>query len=81
MSRIEALIGIETLPEKLGQSPMNAAGYAVTGPSIDGDSADAFKAGTIGSLLNMVAAVPCTRDAAEFAKESAADDLAITFAP
>ena len=53
MSRIEALIGAMTLAEKLGQLTMTAAGYAVTGPVIAGDSTDAIKAGTIGNLLNL----------------------------
>src|SRR5258708_3256909 len=56
MSRIETLIGSMTLAEKLGQLTMTAAGYAVTGPIIAGDSTDAVKAGTIGNLLNMVGA-------------------------
>lgn len=56
MSRIETLIGTMTLAEKLGQLTMTAAGYAVTGPIIAGDSTDAIKAGTIGNLLNMVGA-------------------------
>src|ERR1700689_5734705 len=56
MSRIEALIRDMTLVEKLGQLTMTAAGYAVTGPVIAGDSTDAIKAGTIGNLLNLVGA-------------------------
>jgi beta-glucosidase len=56
VSRIETLIGTMTLAEKLGQLTMTAAGYAVTGPIIAGDSTDAIKAGTIGNLLNMVGA-------------------------
>ncbi len=58
MTRIEALLGQMTLPEKLGQLTMTAAGYAVTGPTIAGDSTDAIKAGTIGNLLNLVGAGP-----------------------
>jgi len=50
------LIGAMTLAEKLGQLTMTAAGYAVTGPIIAGDSTDAIKAGAIGNLLNMVGA-------------------------
>jgi beta-glucosidase len=52
-SRIDALIGAMTLPEKLGQLTMTAADLAVTGPVIAGDSTDAIKAGTIGNLLNL----------------------------
>jgi beta-glucosidase len=56
MSRIETLIRDMTLAEKLGQLTMTAAGYAVTGPVIAGDSTDAIKAGTIGNLLNLFGA-------------------------
>ena len=56
MSRIETLIKDMTLAEKLGQLTMTAAGYAVTGPVIAGDSTDAIRAGTIGNLLNLFGA-------------------------
>src|SRR5579862_5149008 len=58
MTRIETLIGQMTLAEKLGQLTMTAAGYAVTGPTLAGDSTDAIKAGTVGNLLNLVGAGP-----------------------
>jgi beta-glucosidase len=54
MSRIERLIAAMTLPEKLGQLTMTAAGFTVTGPVIAGDSAQAIRDGTIGNLLNLV---------------------------
>ena len=47
-----------TLAEKLGQLTMTAAGYAVTGPVIAGDSTDPIRNGTIGNLLNLVGASP-----------------------
>ena len=56
LSQIDSLIGEMTLAEKLGQLTMTAAGYAVTGPIIAGDSTEAIRAGTIGNLLNMVGA-------------------------
>ncbi len=56
MSRIETLIREMTLAEKLGQLTMTAAGHAVTGPVIAGDSVDAIKSGTIGNLLNLIGA-------------------------
>ncbi|HVW69081.1 MAG TPA: glycoside hydrolase family 3 N-terminal domain-containing protein [Steroidobacteraceae bacterium] len=56
MSRIEALIARMTLAEKLGQLTMTAAGYAVTGPVIAGDSTESIRNGTLGNLLNMVGA-------------------------
>src|SRR4029077_13351801 len=56
LSQIDSLIGEMTLAEKLGQLTMTAAGYAVTGPVIAGDSTEAIKAGTIGNLLNLVGA-------------------------
>lgn len=58
MSRIERLLGQMTLAEKLGQLTMTAAGHTVTGPVIAGDSTEAIKAGTIGSLLNLYGAQP-----------------------
>jgi len=45
-----------TLGEKLGQLTMTACGYAVTGPTIAGDSTAAIKSGAIGNLLNLVGA-------------------------
>jgi len=58
VDRIETLMGEMTLAEKLGQLTMTAAGYAVTGPIIAGDSTEAIKSGTIGNLLNLVGAEP-----------------------
>ncbi|MGH8229465.1 MAG: glycoside hydrolase family 3 N-terminal domain-containing protein, partial [Steroidobacteraceae bacterium] len=56
MSRVETLIEQMTLTEKLGQLTMTAAGHAVTGPVIAGDSMDAIAAGTIGNVLNLIGA-------------------------
>ncbi|MGH8148816.1 MAG: glycoside hydrolase family 3 N-terminal domain-containing protein, partial [Steroidobacteraceae bacterium] len=56
MSHIDALIGAMTLDEKLGQLTMTAAGHAVTGPTIAGDSIDALKSGTVGNVLNLIGA-------------------------
>ena len=53
MNRVESLIGRMTLAEKLGQLTMTAAGFAVTGPIIAGDSTDSIKNGTLGNLLNL----------------------------
>ncbi len=58
MSRIERLLSEMTLPEKLGQLTMTAAGYAVTGPVIAGDSTESIKDGTVGNLLNLCGAGP-----------------------
>ncbi len=58
MNRIDKLIGAMTLEEKLGQLTMTAAGYAVTGPIIAGDSTDAIRSGAIGNLLNLVGPDP-----------------------
>jgi beta-glucosidase len=54
MSRIETLIRAMTLSEKLGQLTMTTGGYAVTGPVAVADPTGGIKAGTIGSLLNLV---------------------------
>jgi beta-glucosidase len=56
MSTINKLISRMTLAEKLGQLTMTAAGYAVTGPVIAGDSTDSIRDGTLGNLLNLVGA-------------------------
>ncbi len=58
MNRIENLLAQMTLAEKLGQLTMTAAGYAVTGPVIAGDSTEAIRQGTIGNLLNLVGPGP-----------------------
>ncbi len=58
MNRIEKLLGAMTLGEKLGQLTMTAAGYAVTGPVIAGDSTEAIRNGSIGNLLNLAGAGP-----------------------
>jgi beta-glucosidase len=59
MARIDSLLGNMTLAEKLGQLTMTASSYAVvTGPIIAGDSTQAIRDGTIGSLLNMIGAGP-----------------------
>src|ERR1700759_3578304 len=59
MNRIDKLIAAMTLAEKLGQMTMTAAGYAVTGPVIAGDSTESIRDGTLGNLLNMVGATYC----------------------
>jgi beta-glucosidase len=56
LNRIERLLSSMTLNEKLGQLTMTACGYAVTGPTIAGDSTAAIKSGAIGNLLNLVGA-------------------------
>src|ERR1700686_163719 len=58
MSRIDKLIAEMTLAEKLGQLTMTAAGYAVTGPIIAGDSTESIKSGAMGNLLNLVGPGP-----------------------
>jgi beta-glucosidase len=58
MNRIEKLLGEMTLVEKLGQLTMTAAGYAVTGPTIAGDSTESIRSGAIGNLLNLVGPGP-----------------------
>src|SRR5262249_53728232 len=58
VTKIDKLMERMTLAEKLGQLTMTAAGYAVTGPVIAGDSTDSIRNGTIGNLLNLVGARP-----------------------
>jgi beta-glucosidase len=68
VSRIERLLSSMTLSEKLGQLTMTACGYAVTGPTIAGDSTAAIKSGAIGNLLNLVGAAD-VRDMQKLAVE------------
>ena len=58
MNRIENLLARMTLVQKLGQLTMTAAGHAVTGPVIAGDSTEAIKSGAIGNLLNLLGPGP-----------------------
>jgi len=54
--KIDALLENMTLAEKLGQLTMTAAGHAVTGPVIAGDSVEALRTGTVGNVLNLIGA-------------------------
>jgi len=56
VSKIDKLMARMTLAEKLGQLTMTAAGFAVTGPVLAGDSTDSIRNGTLGSLLNLFGA-------------------------
>jgi beta-glucosidase len=56
VSKIDKLMARMTLAEKLGQLTMTAAGFAVTGPVLAGDSTDSIRNGTVGSLLNLFGA-------------------------
>jgi beta-glucosidase len=78
MSRIESLIGQMTLAEKLGQLTMTAAGRAVTGPVIAGDSTEAIRAGSIGNLLNLYGAGP-VRDLQRLAVEESRLGIPLLF--
>ncbi len=53
MKRIDDLLDAMTLAEKLGQLTMTAAGYAVTGPLVVEDLADAVRTGVVGSIINL----------------------------
>jgi beta-glucosidase len=54
MNRIDRLIREMSLAEKLGQLTMTAAGSAITGPTSSSDTTEAIKAGTVGSVLNLI---------------------------
>ena len=54
--RIEQLIGMMTVEEKIGQLNMLSADMAVTGPVVSGDYMAALKAGRLGSMLNLYGA-------------------------
>jgi len=53
---IDTLLAQMTLAEKLGQLTMTAAGYAVTGPVVAGDTTQAIREGSVGNLLNLFGA-------------------------
>lgn len=55
---VDGLVGRMTLAEKLGQMTMVAAGEILTGPVTAGDVRADIRAGTVGSLLNLVGAGP-----------------------
>ena len=63
MNRIDKLLAAMTVEEKIGQLNMVAAGYAVTGPVLASGTAEAIRAGRIGSLLNLWGAAESSRDA------------------
>ncbi len=79
MSRIETLLGDMTLEEKLGQLTMTASSYAVTGPTIAGDSTDSIANGTLGNLLNMIGAGP-TQEMQRLAVEKSRLGIPLLFA-
>lgn len=54
MSRVDHLLGVMTLTEKIGQLTMAAAGSAVTGPITGGNILALIRSGTVGNLLNLV---------------------------
>src|SRR5215813_1025560 len=54
--RIEQLIGMMTVEEKIGQLNMLSADMAVTGPVVSADYMAALKAGKLGSMLNLYGA-------------------------
>ena len=51
--RIEQLVGMMTVEEKIGQLNMLSADMAVTGPVVSGDYMAMLKAGKLGSMLNL----------------------------
>ena len=53
MSRLEALLAVMTLEEKIGQLTMATGDRAVTGPILPNDTAAGIRAGQIGSMLNL----------------------------
>ncbi|HEY8521074.1 MAG TPA: glycoside hydrolase family 3 N-terminal domain-containing protein [Gammaproteobacteria bacterium] len=68
-----------TLAEKLGQLTMTAAGHAVTGPVLAGDSTDAVKDGTVGNVLNLIGAEH-TREFQRLAVEESRLGIPLLFA-
>jgi len=79
MRRIESLLGEMSLAEKLGQLTMTAAGFTVTGPIMGRDATDSVRAGTIGSVLNLVGA-PRLRELQRVAVEESRLGIPLLFA-
>ena len=78
-THIDRLLREMTLAEKLGQLTMTSAGTTVTGPIIVGDSTDAIRAGTIGSLFNLTGAA-AIRDMQRLAVEESRLGVPLLFA-
>jgi beta-glucosidase len=78
-TQIDRLLREMTLAEKLGQLTMTSAGTTVTGPIIVGDSTDAIRAGTIGSLFNLTGAA-AIRDMQRLAVEESRLGVPLLFA-
>ncbi|WP_193227637.1 glycoside hydrolase family 3 N-terminal domain-containing protein [Aureimonas psammosilenae] len=53
MSRIDSLLAVMTIEEKIGQLAMLAAGFSVTGPVLATDVEESVRQGRAGSLLNL----------------------------
>jgi len=78
-THIDRLLREMTLAEKLGQLTMTSAGTTVTGPIIVGDSTEAIRAGTIGSLFNLTGAA-AIRDMQRLAVEESRLGVPLLFA-
>jgi beta-glucosidase len=78
-NHIDRLLREMSLAEKLGQLTMTTAGTTVTGPTIAGDSTDAIRAGTIGSLFNLTGAA-AIRDMQRLAVEESRLGIPLLFA-
>lgn len=78
LNHIDRLLKEMTLAEKLGQLTMTTAGSTVTGPTIAGDSTEAIRAGTIGSLFNLTDAA-AVRDMQRLAVEESRLGIPLLF--
>ncbi|WP_430409329.1 glycoside hydrolase family 3 N-terminal domain-containing protein [Kordia sp.] len=67
-SKVDSLMRLMTLEEKIGQTVMYSGGWSVTGPVVSSDNLKYIKEGNVGAMLN-VYSVKGTRDLQKIAVE------------
>ncbi|NMH86794.1 beta-glucosidase BglX [Flavivirga algicola] len=67
-AKVDSLMDIMTLQEKIGQTIMYSGGWSVTGPTVSSNNKKFIKEGNIGAMLN-VYSVKGTRDLQKMAVE------------
>lgn len=66
--KVDSLLNLMTLEEKIGQTVMYSGGWDVTGPTVSEDNVENIASGKVGSMLN-VYSVKGTRDLQKIAVE------------
>ena len=67
-AKIDSLMRLMTLQEKIGQTVMYSGGWSVTGPTVSSNNKQHIKDGNVGAMLN-VYSVKGTRDLQKIAVE------------